>query len=176
MPTIASNDKVFESLYSHHHGWLYGWLWRKLGSRDDAADLAQDTFLRLLNGKSCGLLAEPRAYLSTIAYGLVVNHWRRLSLERAYLAALAARPEMTCPSPEERALVLEALFQVDAMLDRLPGKVRQAFLLAQLDGLTYAQIASRLGVSERMVKKYMAQAMLQCLLLAVETPAQEPQR
>lgn len=177
MSPIASNDQVFESLYSRHHGWLYGWLWRKLGSRDDAADLAQDTFLRLLNGKSGGLLAEPRAYLSTIANGLLINHWRRLALERAYLAALAARPEMTSPSPEERALVLETLFQIDAMLDKLASKPRQAFLLAQLDGLTYAQIAAQLGVSERMVKKYMAQAMLQCLLLAAAPePAQGPQQ
>jgi RNA polymerase sigma-70 factor (ECF subfamily) len=43
-------------------------------------------------------------------------------------------------------------------------RARQAFLLAQLDGLTYAQIAGQLDVSERMVKKYMAQAMLQCML------------
>ena len=52
------------------------------------------------------------------------------------------------------------------MLDRLNPKARAAFLLSQLDGLTYAEIAAQLAVSERMVKKYMAQAMLQCLLLA----------
>lgn len=50
------------------------------------------------------------------------------------------------------------------MLDTLSPRARQAFLLAQLDGLTYAQIAGQLDVSERMVKKYMAQAMLQCML------------
>ncbi|WJN57561.1 hypothetical protein OH686_02360 [Pseudomonas sp. SO81] len=61
---------------------------------------------------------------------------------------------------------MATLLQIDAMLRRLPGKVRDAFLMAQLDGLTYAQIAVKLGVSERMVKKYMAQAMLHCLTLA----------
>ena len=159
--TLAS----FKTIYSNHHGWLYSWLWRKLGSRDDAAELAQDTFVRLLANKSATGLLEPRAYLSTIANGLVVNHWRRLSLERAYLSALAARPEMAMPSPEERALVMEPLFQIDTMLDKLSTKARQAFLLAQLDGLTYGQIAIQLGVSDRMVRKYMAQAMLQCVLL-----------
>jgi RNA polymerase sigma factor (sigma-70 family) len=153
------------SLYSHHHGWLYSWLWRKLGSREDAAELAQDTFLRLLSVRPPEQLAEPRAYLTTVAHGLVVNHWRKLALERAYLAALEARPELLAPSPEERALVLETLYQIDAMLDQLSPKARQAFLLAQLDGLTYAQIAAQLGVSDRMIKKYMAQAMLQCMLL-----------
>lgn len=164
----SSNPPLGDSLeqvYSSHHGWLHGWLWRKLGSREDAADLAQDTFLRLLAGKPSGPLQEPRAFLRTVANGLLVNHWRRLELERAYLAALAARPEPEEPSPEERALVLETLLRIDAMLDKLPSRVRQAFLLSQLDGFTYLQIAAELGVSDRMVKKYMAQAMLQCVLL-----------
>ena len=50
-----------------------------------------------------------------------------------------------------------------SLLDTLKPKVREAFLLSQLDGLTYKQIGERLGVGERMVKKYMAQAMLCCL-------------
>ena len=41
------NQQV-QTLYSEHHGWLQGWLQRKLGNRCDAADLAHDTFLRLL--------------------------------------------------------------------------------------------------------------------------------
>jgi RNA polymerase sigma-70 factor (ECF subfamily) len=52
----------------------------------------------------------------------------------------------------------------------LSPRARQAFLLAQLDGMAYADIAVELGVSERMVKKYMAQAMLQCAL-ALGEPA-----
>lgn len=165
MSANSPSADAFTHLYSTHHGWLYSWLWRKLGSREDAAELAHDAFVRLLSAKPAEPLTEPRAYLTTVAHGLVVNHWRKLTLERAYLAALAARPEMLAPSPEERALVIETLCQIDAMLERLPAKARQAFLLAQLDGLTYAQIAEQLGVSDRMIKKYMAQAMLQCMLL-----------
>jgi RNA polymerase sigma-70 factor (ECF subfamily) len=157
--------QLVESLYSHHHGWLYQWLWRKLGCRDGAADLAHDTFLRVLSSKPTDALREPRAYLSTIANGLLVNHWRRLVLERAYLAALAQCEPGLEVSPEERALTLEALMQVDRMLDALAPKARQAFLMSQLDGMTYAAIGAQLQVSERMVKKYMAQAMLQCMLL-----------
>jgi RNA polymerase sigma-70 factor (ECF subfamily) len=62
--------------------------------------------------------------------------------------------------------VLEALREIDAMLDGLPARAREAFLLAQLDGLTYAEVAARLGVSERTVKRYMAEAFARCILLA----------
>jgi RNA polymerase sigma-70 factor (ECF subfamily) len=165
MSTDLSSTPALNALYSNHHGWLVNWLWRKMGSEQDAAELAHDTFVRLLSARPSTQLDEPRAYLSTVAHGLMVNHWRRLALERAYLAALAARPEAVAPSPEQQAIVIETLCEVDAMLDRLGAKVRQAFLLAQLEGLTYAEIAGRLGVSERMIKKYMAQAMLHCLLI-----------
>lgn len=109
---------------------------------------------------------EPRAYLSTIARGLLANHWRRQALEQAYLEALANLPEPSAASPEDREIALEALHRIDATLACLPERPRRAFLLSQLDGLRYREIAVELGVSERMVKKYMARAMYECLLQA----------
>ena len=111
-------------------------------------------------------LREPQAFLRTLAHGVAVNYWRRLDIERAWEAVLATQPQPLAASPEERAMALETLDRIDEMLERLNPKARTAFLLSQLDGLSYAQIGAQLGVSERMVKKYMAQAMLQCLLLA----------
>lgn len=161
-----SPQQSLQRLYADHHGWLSGWLRKRLGCAENAADLAQDTFVRLLaKSHEVAAIREPRAYLSTIAHGLLVNFWRRQDIERAYLEALALQPEAVTPSPETRELILETLLAIDAMLQRLPGKVREAFLLAQLEGLTYAAIGKHLGVSERMVKKYMAQAMLHCLML-----------
>ncbi|THF64735.1 sigma-70 family RNA polymerase sigma factor [Pseudothauera nasutitermitis] len=152
-------------LYRQHHGWLLGWLRARLGCPHNAADLAHDTFVRLLgNRRQVEQLAEPRAYLTTIARGLVVDHWRRRDIEQAWLQAVAQLPEALAPSPETRVLVIEALLRIDAMLDGLRPKVREAFLLSQLDGLGYREIGERLGVSERMIKKYMAQAMLACML------------
>ena len=90
-------------------------------------------------------------------------HGRRLEIERAYLETLASQPDASIPSPEQRAIVLETLCELDALLDRLNPRAREAFLLARLDGLTYLEIGRRLGVSDRMVMKYMAQAMLHCL-------------
>jgi len=113
------------------------------------------------------VLREPRAYLTTVARNLLINHVQRLSLEQAWLDAMAQLPEPLAPSPEQQLLVLEALHQIDAMLNGLPPKVREAFLLSQLDGLTYAQVAQRLDVTVRTVKRYMAQAFEQCILLVV---------
>ncbi|MNQ50959.1 putative RNA polymerase sigma factor FecI [compost metagenome] len=69
------------------------------------------------------------------------------------------------PSPEQRWLLLETLQALDELLDGLPVLVRRAFLWAQLEGLNYAQIADRLDISERTVKRYMAKAYEHCLLV-----------
>jgi len=94
----------------------------------------------------------------------VVDLWRRQEIERAWLATLAAHPESTVPSAEHQAIIIETLIEVDRLLAQLPEKPRRALLLAHLHDMTYAEIASVLKVSERMVKKYMAQAMLHCLM------------
>lgn len=143
---------------------------RKLGNAFDAADLTHDTFLRILSARDkLGALElelrEPRAYLTTVAGRVLLNHYRRLSLERAYLEALAALPESQVPSTEDRLIVLETLHEIDAMLDRLSPRARMTFLLAQLEGLTYAEIAGRLQVNIRTVKRYMAAAYEECILL-----------
>lgn len=154
-------------LYHDHHGWLQGWLRRKLGCTHQAADLAQDTFMRILvtqDERSVQHIVEPRAYLTTVAKRLVANYYQRQSLEQAYLDALALIPEAHVPSPETRLIILQTLHEIDSMLDALPTKARSAFLLSQLEGMSYAEIAGKLGVAIRTVKRYMAQGFEQCLL------------
>src|SRR3546814_10729464 len=71
------------------------WLRKKLGNSFDAADLAHDTFVRLISARRHDAGPEPRALLTHIAKGLVVDHWRRRALEEAYLAAIARSEEHT---------------------------------------------------------------------------------
>lgn len=157
------------SLYREHHRWLGGWLRGKVGNGDDADDLVQDTFIRVLCAHAQaegGLqLRSPRSYLATIASRLVINLHRRRSLERAYLEVLAGMPTGDVPSLETQAVMMEALIELDQMLDGLGSKVKQAFLLAQLEELSHAQIAARLKVSDRTVRHYLAKAMAHCCLM-----------
>lgn len=162
MPGSATSQDSLATLYQGHHGWLLGWLRQRLGCQHSAADLAQDTFVRLLHQREAVEYREPRAFLATVARGLLIDHYRRARLERAYLDALQSVPEPLAPSPEERALVLETLVEIDRLLDGLKPRVREAFLLSQLDGLTYPQIAERLGLSVSSIQQYMTQAFAHC--------------
>lgn len=162
MSTTLTPSQELEHLYSNHHGWLVGFLRRKLGNIDNADDLAQDTFARILSARDNEVIREPRAYLTTIASRLTAQYFRRLALERAYLDALAGMPEDTVPSPEARMLIIEALTAVSRVLDGLSPRVRDIFLLSQLDGLTYADIASQFDMSVNAVQKSMIRAFQHC--------------
>ena len=161
----TSEHAALHALYRDHNGWLKSWLRARLGNASDAADLAQDTFIRVLNARNAQTIREPRSYLGSIAHALMVDKFRRRAVEQAYLAELALRPEQTVDSPETRLLILEALMAVDAMLDGLGERSRQIFLAVQLEGLSYTATAERVGVSLNTVKKHLARAMTHCLLL-----------
>lgn len=155
-----------ETLYNENHGWLQNWLNRRVGCPALAADLAQDTFVRLLaNPRPLNNLSAARSYLRTVAGRLCIDLWRRQSVEQAWLEVLAARPEALDISPEEHAIIVETFCEIDEMLHRLPEKIAKTFVLSQIDGLTYKQIAAQLNVSERTIKSYMAKAMLECMLI-----------
>ncbi len=165
---VSSPTDPITALYSEHNGWLHGWLRKKLGCAHNAADLAQDTFIRIVTafkGKddAAAQLREPRAYLTTVATRVLSNHYRRQSLEQAYADALRQLPESVAPAPEQRLIILETLNEIDALLDSLPHKARTVFLAAQLDGLTYNEIALQYGIAARSVRRYMALAYERCL-------------
>ncbi|WDZ95665.1 sigma-70 family RNA polymerase sigma factor [Herbaspirillum sp. WKF16] len=162
---VRLSNQEIAGLYTGHHRWLLGWLRRRTDNPELAADLAQDTFVRVMASRRELYLDEARALLSTIARGLVIDHFRRCALEAAFLDMLAQLPEEHIPSPEARMVVLETLNQIDAMLAALPSKVRSAFLMSQLDGLGYAEIATRLDVSLSSIQQYMRRAFAACYRL-----------
>lgn len=166
---MSSGEPPFQTaisdLYCEHHGWLFGWLRRKLGCAQNAADLTQDTFARILKAReSVATLREPRAFLSTTARRLIIDQARRKQIENAYLQELALTTEALegFQSPEHILTTLEALEQIAFILEGMHDKARQAFVLYYLDGLTQTEIARQLALSDRTVRKYLIQALLHC--------------
>lgn len=160
-----SLNRQIETIYADHHGWLLSWLRRRLNDSCTAADVAQDTFLRLLASRDALLgIQEPRAYLTTTAKRLLIDRSRRHVIEQAYLDELASMAAELPgqPSPDEILQAMEALRQISIALQGVTVRAREAFLKHYLDGQTHAAIAASMGVSKRMVQKYLVQALLKC--------------
>ena len=77
----------------------------------------------------------------------------------------AQLPEEFHPSVEHEICIRETLFQVHKILEKLPPRATQVFLLSQLDGLTYKMICEKLDISEATVKRDMKLAFLACISL-----------
>jgi len=168
----SASSSAVAALYGDHRAWLQGWLARRLGNAADAADLVQDAFLRLIaKPRRFDSAPEARSYLRSMAKGLCIDLWRRRQIEQAWLDTLAAQPESTIPSAERQVIVLEALYEIDVLLGSLPPRKAQAFVMAVACEMTYTEVAQKLGVSVRMVGKYVASAMLHCLSRSVVTAA-----
>lgn len=161
--TNTTANEMVSQLYVHHHGWIFNFLRRKLGCTQEAADLTQDTFIKVMCKDDLRDMAQPRAYITHIAHGVMVNHVRRKEIEKAYLASISDHPEPEYFSPETKAIMLETLFLIDEMLDGLNAKVKSAFLMSQLEDLSHTEIAQALGVSVSSVRKYIANALLHVL-------------
>jgi RNA polymerase sigma-19 factor, ECF subfamily len=164
MPSSSVAVRSVESLYREQHVWLHGWLRRRVGCPERAADYAQESFLRVLVRPPEERLEQPRAFLTRIATRLLIDDSRRARLERAWMEVqiALAQEHQHAPSAEAITEWLDTLEWVARLVADLPDKPRRAFLMSRLDGMSQAEIAEELSVSVSMVKKYMAQALLHC--------------
>jgi RNA polymerase sigma-70 factor (ECF subfamily) len=128
----------------------------------DLDDVAQEVFLRLIRYSDETLVEYPQSYLFRIATN-VVNEWHERSRNKlphddAGLEALQEEPHREPENSTERTLVSS---QVQMAVDRLPPRQRAVLLLHINDELTYKQIAVKLKVSPRIVRRDIANAYTQ---------------
>lgn len=144
-------------------------LFRRLGNRDDAEDLAQESFVRLAAAGKALPLDEQGPYLQRIAQNLSHDLWRNsaarqqidlVAFDDSETPAAAIGSDAGCPyASTERRQRLERLRQA---LDELPERQREAFVLHRFDDLTQDEVAERMGISRRMVVKHLSRAFAYC--------------
>lgn len=143
--------------FDQYHDQLLRFLARSLGQQADAQDLAQEVFLRILRVDDPDLIQHPRAYLYRVAVN-VIQEWR-LRDQRFPIQHDQDLDEI--PSGTEPMAAMEAGEQaqrVNAAVADLPAVYRAVLMLRVNQGLTHNEVATRLGISPRMVKRYLIKA------------------
>jgi RNA polymerase sigma-70 factor (ECF subfamily) len=163
-------NQFLSDLITQQAAALERYLARKLDNPDDAAEVAQEAYLRLHRLEQPQELDNPRAFLFQVASNLAVDQLRRRNLHVRFLRAeerLATEEELadlnaSGVSPEQILDAREKLTAIYSAVDELPLKVKQAFLLHRRSGFSYNDIAAEMRVSVSSVEKYILQALQHC--------------
>jgi RNA polymerase sigma factor (sigma-70 family) len=161
----GARAQEIERLFRDHNDSLVRFLTLRLQSRQEAREVAQEAYVRLLQLERADVASFVRAYLFRIAGNLAIDRLRRRATESRFqepelFSDLFAKP----PDPETLALERERMEQIRGFLDELPDTVRDAFLMFRMEDLDQETIARRLGVTDRMVRNHITRALMYCRL------------
>ncbi len=162
---MAEPRKAFVERLFAHRGALQAFFYRHLRTKSDAADLVQEVYLRMLRVTDTDAIRNPEAYLFTVAANLL----RENAVKDRRQAEDASIDEANAPQLVAQLMgfdtALDATRRVARLhevLEQLPAKCCAAVILQYHHELSYEEIAARLEVSPRMVKKYLTQALSHC--------------
>lgn len=151
-----------EEAFQRYHPGLLRFLRQRLRNDEDAADAAQETYVRLVQSYRRTLGGET-AYtlIFRIAANIANDHLRRRKTHHAtdHCSLEQVAPVSEAPSQERQVSARQQLDLLYAAIERLPPKCQQVFLLNRVDRMSYPQIARRCGISVKMVEKHIARAL-----------------
>jgi RNA polymerase sigma factor (sigma-70 family) len=148
-----------------HHFELVAWLRPRLSVPEDAQDIAQEAYLRMMKYESVGGINSPVALLHRIALNVAFDLERSNNSRHAKRHFDYADVELLSESPPvDQVLDAERAYdRVKAAIESLTPRCRQVFLLSRVKGLTYNEIAEQCEISVKMVEKHISHALLVCL-------------
>jgi RNA polymerase sigma factor (sigma-70 family) len=155
-----ANPQFVTRLFQEQSEPLLKYLVTRFRDREDAAEIAQETWLKMYGLEHPEHLSNPRAYLFQMASNLGVDRVRHSAIEHRFnrQEQASARTEAE-PSAETSVAAQESLALVSQALSELPEPCRQAFILHRGRDLSYPEIANELGVSTSMVEKHIIRAL-----------------
>ena len=160
---VPAAPLCLDALYREESPRLLRSLARRTASREDARDLVHEIFCRMARLGASGSLRldRPQAYLSRIATNLLRDRAKHAS--RHMTASHVAADESRLAGLDQQRLLesRDMLTRVEAAMLKLRPKTREIFMAHRVDGLTYAEIAERTGLTVKGVEKQMSKAIAQ---------------
>jgi RNA polymerase sigma-70 factor (ECF subfamily) len=158
----GSHAQRISRLFSEHNESLIQFLATRLRSVQEAKEVAQEAYVRLLSLEDSGAVSFLRAFLFKTAANLAVDRIRSRNRQRQVLDAGLCDEAREAPTPDREAATAQEVAIVRRLIGELPPKCRRAFLLHRVHGAEFSEIAKEMGLSERMVRHYVLRAVLYC--------------
>jgi RNA polymerase sigma-70 factor (ECF subfamily) len=156
---------LVERLFAEHRSALQAFFQRRIRTKADAPDLAQEVYLRMLRISNQEAIRNPVLYLYTVANNLVKEHavLDRRQASGTDIDELPTHEQLeVLPSFEGEFDDAQRTKRLKAVLAQLRPKCQAAVVLRFTHGLSYREVAVRLGISPQMARKYIVQALGHC--------------
>ena len=144
----------------------------RVGNQHDAEDIAQESWARITAATQGdrAAIVNVRGYLFRIARNLIVDHRRRAAstIEIKVDEAVLDRVADPRPSPETALITQDELRRMDRIIAAMPARPREVFRLSRIEGLSFADIGRKMGISRQTVHEHMTRALL-ALQMAADT-------
>jgi RNA polymerase sigma-70 factor (ECF subfamily) len=161
-PAEDGRSERITRLFSEHNESLVRFLAARLHSVQEAKEVAQEAYVRLLSLDDSGAVSFLRAFLFKTAANLAVDRLRTRNRQRQAMNAGLCDELREASTPDHEAAQAEEAEIVRRLIAELPPKCRRAFLLHRIHGEDFSQIAKQMELSERMVRHYVLRAVLYC--------------
>ncbi len=164
---VGGNDAALSAIMDRHAQRLFHYLLRQLNNESDAADIAQETFIRVYHHRT---RFDPAQKFSTWLYTIATNllrdrfRWHQrhpqvsLNAERGEAGAIVDSLPDSAPSPSVQAAAQERALQVRAAVESLPDELRTPLILSEYEGLSHAEIGAILRCSAKAVESRLYRA------------------
>lgn len=158
----APQPESVEQLFREHNEALIRFLLARLRSQQEAREVAQEAYVRLLSLDKPGAISYLRAFLFRTAANIAVDRMRRDELSVRAKRSPFFNELADGRTPERQVVAAETLEKLERLLSGMSAKCRQAFMMRRFEGKDVGSIAQDLRISKRMVRTYVAQALLKC--------------
>lgn len=154
--------ELVDRLFRENNEALIRFLMARLRSYQDAREVAQEAYVRLLSLDEPGAISYLRAFLFKTAANLATDRQRREATHLRAIELPLFHEFADVRTPERVAAERQTVQRLERLIAAMPAKCREAFVRYQFEGLEFAVIAKHMGISERMVRKYVVRALLHC--------------
>jgi RNA polymerase sigma factor (sigma-70 family) len=153
---------VVERLFREHNEALLRFLALRLGSQQEAKEVAQEAYVKLLSLEADPAASFLRSFLFTIAANMATDRMRARRRHPLSRSLMFEEFDSGLPQPEQQLAGEQELKILERLIAELPAKCRRAFLLHRINGLSTAAIAAQMHLSERMVRHHILRAVAYC--------------
>jgi RNA polymerase sigma-70 factor (ECF subfamily) len=158
----AEQARVIEGLFREHNEALLRFLQTRLRSPQEARDVAQEAYVRLLGLHQPGAISYLRAFLFQTAANLALDRLRREQVHHRATQQPMFHEFVDHCTPERQLSGTQDIEFMEKLLEGLPPKCRRAFLLNRCYGMDFEAVAQEMGLKARMVRAYVVRALLYC--------------